>query len=101
MWRSTSRRDRSDRPPAERTSMTMNDIAVLWQRLAEAGRADRRPDMRALFAADGARFEQFSAGFEDMLLDFSRTNLPAETMGLLLDLARATGVEARREAMFS
>jgi glucose-6-phosphate isomerase len=81
--------------------MTMNDIAVLWQRLAEAGRADRRPDMRALFAADTARFERFSAGFEDMLLDFSRTNLTGETMGLLLELARATGVEAKREKMFS
>jgi glucose-6-phosphate isomerase len=36
----------------------------------------------------------------EMLLDYSKTNIDAETRAALLDLARAAGVEARRDAMF-
>lgn len=54
-----------------------------------------------LFAADPDRFGSFSASFEDMLLDFSKCSLTAHTLDLLLDLVRAAGVEAKREAMFT
>ncbi|MDQ0349263.1 glucose-6-phosphate isomerase [Ancylobacter vacuolatus] len=55
----------------------------------------------SLFAADPDRFASFSASYEDMLLDFSKCSLTAHTLGLLLDLVRAAGVEAKREAMFT
>ena len=36
----------------------------------------------------------------EMLLDYSKTNIDTETRAVLLDLARACGLEARRDAMF-
>ena len=37
----------------------------------------------------------------EMLFDYSKTNIDAETRATLIELARASGVEARREAMFT
>ena len=37
----------------------------------------------------------------EMLLDYSKTNIDAEMRAALLDLARAQGLEARRDAMFA
>lgn len=59
----------------------------------------------ALFA-DPGRAADYSVALQapplgEMLLDYSKTNIDAETRAALLDLARAAGVEARREAMFS
>ncbi|MBU1191351.1 MAG: glucose-6-phosphate isomerase [Gammaproteobacteria bacterium] len=44
--------------------------------------------MRDWFAQDPQRFERFSLYFEDILLDYSKNRITAETLGLLLDLAR-------------
>jgi glucose-6-phosphate isomerase len=57
--------------------------------------------MRELFAADPGRFEKFSLRLEDILFDYSKNRVTDETMGLLFDLARQAGVEARRDAMFA
>jgi glucose-6-phosphate isomerase len=56
--------------------------------------------MRDLFAADPGRFGKFSLRLGDILFDYSKNRLTEETMGLLFDLARQAGVEARRDAMF-
>ena len=64
-----------------------------------ASRAEEK--VASLFAADPDRFASFSASFEDMLLDFSKCSLTARTLGLLLDLVHAAGVEAKRAAMFN
>ena len=57
--------------------------------------------MRELFEDDPRRFERFSLRQGDMLLDYSKNRITAETMGLLMDLARDRGVEQRRNAMFA
>ena len=57
-------------------------------------------DMRAAFAADPGRFAAFSRTDGDLLLDWSKCAVDAETMRLLGELAEAAGVEARRKAMF-
>ncbi len=44
--------------------------------------------MRDWFAQDPQRFARFSLRFEDILLDYSKNRITAETLGLLLDLAR-------------
>jgi glucose-6-phosphate isomerase len=66
---------------------------------------DHRPsapsDMRAAFAEDPGRFGKFSLADEGMLLDWSKCAVGEETMTLLAQLARAAGVEERRDAMFS
>lgn len=58
-------------------------------------------DMRAAFRDDPQRFDALSARFEDMLLDYSKCAVDRTAMDLLLALAGAAGVQARRDAMFS
>jgi len=59
--------------------------------------ADR--PLRALFAEDPGRFEAMSLRLGDLLLDYSKNRATAETLDLLLRLARDRGLEARRDAM--
>ncbi|MCG5236963.1 glucose-6-phosphate isomerase [Xanthobacter oligotrophicus] len=47
------------------------------------------------------RFERFSVAYGDLLIDFSKTAITDDILKLLLDLARAGGVEAQRDAMFA
>ena len=54
-----------------------------------------------LFAADPMRFENFSVTLDDLLFDYSKNRLTRATLGHLLDLARAAGVETWRDALFS
>lgn len=58
-------------------------------------------DMRALFAADPGRFDAFSLTLNDLLLDYSKCAVDAQTIDLLVALARAANLEARRDAMLS
>ena len=58
-------------------------------------------DLRAAFAADPQRFDRFSASLDDLLLDYSKCAVTDRTLELLLELARAAGVEARRDAMLA
>ena len=57
--------------------------------------------LRQLFAGDADRFHAFSARFDDLLLDYSKSRIDARAMELLFDLARAADVEGRRAAMFA
>ena len=65
----------------------------------EKGGAPR--DMRAAFADDPNRFQSFSASLGELLFDWSKCLLDAETMRLLLALADAAQVAARRDRMFA
>ncbi|CAN7155910.1 glucose-6-phosphate isomerase [Neorhizobium tomejilense] len=58
-------------------------------------------DIRAAFAADSGRFAKFSAVFDDLLMDYSKTAVNDQIMVLLEKLADAGGVAAKREEMFS
>ena len=58
-------------------------------------------DMRALFAADPGRFDAFSLTLDDLLLDYSKCAVDAQTIDLLVALAEAANLEARRDAMLS
>ncbi|MEM1378965.1 MAG: glucose-6-phosphate isomerase, partial [Pseudomonadota bacterium] len=55
-------------------------------------------DMRAAFA-DDARFQTHSAAADDLLLDWSKCRVSAETIQLLVEAANAADVEKRRDAM--
>src|SRR5690606_31073964 len=64
--------------------------------------------MRELFAADPGRFERFSLSVaggsttgEELFIDFSKHIATDETFELLFDLARASGVQEARRAMFA
>ena len=58
-------------------------------------------DIRMAFASDPARFEKFSARFEDLLLDYSKCAVNEPVLALLEQLFTAGGVAEKREAMFS
>ena len=60
---------------------------------------DRR--LRDLFAEDPGRAERLTAEGAGLYLDYSKHRITGETVSLLLALARAARVEARREAMFT
>ncbi len=51
--------------------------------------------------AEGDRFGDFSAALGDMLFDYSKTNIDAETRASLIALAETAGVATRRDAMFA
>jgi glucose-6-phosphate isomerase len=57
--------------------------------------------LRDLFAADPTRFDKFTARFDDLLLDYSKSKIDLEAMGQLFSLARAADVEGKRNAMFA
>ncbi|MEZ5864361.1 MAG: glucose-6-phosphate isomerase [Geminicoccaceae bacterium] len=79
--------------------MTGRDGLAAWQALAAHATTLRDVHLRELFAADAGRFERFSGRLDDLLVDWSKQRVTAETMALLVDLARASGLEARRDAM--
>ena len=72
-----------------------------WKQLGRHRDAIADVPVRQLFADDPERFARFSFRFDDLLVDYSKQRVTAETMQLLGDLARATGVEAARDRMFA
>lgn len=70
-----------------------------WRALVRHAEALRGVHLRDLFAEDPQRFERFSGALDDLLVDWSKQRVTAETMDLLADLARACDVEGRRDAM--
>ncbi|WP_181702346.1 glucose-6-phosphate isomerase [Chthonobacter albigriseus] len=75
-------------------------VDALFEKLGKHRHDLEGRPMRALFAEDPARFDRFQARLGDLLLDYSKNRVTEETMRLLVDLARAAGVEERRDAMF-
>jgi glucose-6-phosphate isomerase len=69
-----------------------------WTGLSDAAEAVRGRAILDLF--DGERAQAFSVGMGDLLFDYSKTNLDAETRDRLVAMYREAGVAARREAMF-
>jgi len=78
----------------------MSEVDTVWQSLTAAWSRDRYRRIADLFA-EPERFERFSTAYGDLLIDFSKTALTEETLGLLLKLAEEAGVAARRDAMFA
>jgi len=74
--------------------------APVWAALATHRDALGEISLRALFDADPARGERLAAEGAGLYLDYSKQLVTDETLGLLLDLARAADVEQRRDAMF-
>jgi glucose-6-phosphate isomerase len=82
------------------TQMDSAAFQAAHQALARHRAEDAGFDLRAAFAGDPGRFERYSVELDDLLIDFSKCAVTDETLSLLLDLANAAGVEARRDAMF-
>jgi len=72
-----------------------------WRALEQHQRALAATHMRDLFAQDPNRFDEFSLRFGDLLFDYSKNRITAETMALLFDLARQAGLAEATAAMFT
>ena len=57
--------------------------------------------MRDLFAEDPERFNTFTRQFQDILFDFSKNRITAETLELLLQLAEQASLKSAIAKMFS
>ncbi|TAE34215.1 MAG: glucose-6-phosphate isomerase [Candidatus Kapaibacterium sp.] len=82
-----------------------------WKTLQAHFSSLKERHLRDLFANNSQRFEQLSFLFKNgkdangeeqmMLVDFSKNRITAETLTLLTQLAQASGLEAKRDAMFA
>ncbi|MGQ5290727.1 glucose-6-phosphate isomerase [Pectobacterium actinidiae] len=73
-----------------------------WQALQTHFDAMKDVQISELFAQDSDRFAHFSATFDDqMLVDYSKNRITAETMEKLHELARETDLSAAIHSMFA
>jgi glucose-6-phosphate isomerase len=70
-----------------------------WADLAAHRDITAARHLREFFAEDPQRFAALSARLDDLLLDYSKTAVSRETIALLLNLAEAADVSAKRDAM--
>jgi len=71
-----------------------------WQALEQHAAAMRDVHMRDLFAEDPERAGRFSLEAEGLFLDYSKNRITGETLSLLFELARQSGLQDRVAAMF-
>ncbi|MBY8977338.1 glucose-6-phosphate isomerase [Rhodobacteraceae bacterium NNCM2] len=75
-------------------------LTEAWQSL-DAHWARLKPrHLREAFASDPDRVATLSAHFEDLHIDFSKEKLDSAALSALLELARASDLASRREAMY-
>ena len=81
---------------------TRCDQTKAWSELgAHYEAAGKGFDLRDAFAADKDRFERFGQDAPHLFADLSKNLIDAKTEALLFDLARESGLEAQRDAMFA
>ena len=71
-----------------------------WQALAAHYQQIKDVHLRTLFAQDAQRGERFTIEAMGLYLDYSKHRLTAETLQLLLNLAKASDLRERIDAMF-
>ena len=71
-----------------------------WQNLSRHYEKTKHVHMKTLFAEDPQRFAKFSIRFNDIIVDFSKNRITAETIKLLITLAEASGLKNSIENMF-
>jgi len=71
-----------------------------WRKLAAHHGEIEGIHLRELFAADPNRGERFTIDDIGIYLDYSKNRITGETLRLLLELAEASGLRERIEAMF-
>ncbi len=70
-----------------------------WKALQQHHREIGGRHLRELFAEDPGRGERLTAEAAGLYLDYSKNRVTDETLALLVQLARESGVEERRDAM--
>ena len=82
-------------------SIRCNETAA-WQQLCSHFEAHGRDfDLREAFDRDLGRFDAFSLDAPEVFADLSKNRWDQATRNLLLELARACGLEEQRDAMYA
>jgi glucose-6-phosphate isomerase len=71
-----------------------------WKALETHYQQVRNVTLRSLFSDDPQRASRFSIEAAGLFLDYSKNRITEETRKLLLQLAKESGLEERRDAMF-
>ena len=79
------------------------DIAATpaWNALEKHYGQIKDRHLREFFAEDPDRGSELTLTVGDLYIDYSKHRVTRETLALLVDLARAAGLEARRDAMLA
>ncbi len=72
-----------------------------WKTLAAHHQQIQKLPLRKLFAEDAKRGQRFTAEAAGLFLDFSKNRITDQTLKLLLQLARESGLRGKMDAMFS
>jgi glucose-6-phosphate isomerase len=72
-----------------------------WQNLQRHYKKTKNLHMRTLFAEDPQRFDKFSIRFKDLIVDYSKNRITAETLKALIALAEECDLKNAIENMFS
>jgi glucose-6-phosphate isomerase len=72
-----------------------------WVALGEHCKAIEGIHLRELFSSDPERGQRMTAAGAGLYLDYSKNRVTDETLGLLVELARQSGLEERTAAMFA
>lgn len=73
---------------------------LLFKELGEIKTKLDENTISELFKSNPKRFEQFSVSLGDMIYDYSKVHVNNEVLSKLFEVAKATDVEAKRDAMF-
>ena len=73
----------------------------VWKALQEHKTSLTKQSLRDLFASDKQRFENFSLQFRDIVLDYSKNQVSADTMKLLYELADNCELRKWIDSMFA
>ena len=84
--------------PLENTNPTQT---AAWRNLKEHYNKTSELHMKQLFREDPKRAEKFSIEWGDFFLDYSKNRITDETLSLLFELARETGLENGIDQYFS
>ena len=77
------------------------DLPSAWDALQRHHDQIADKHLREFFAEDPARGTELTLTVGDLYIDYSKHRVTRETLALLVDLARAAGLEKRRDAMFA
>ena len=72
-----------------------------WKKLLQHQQYMKGIQMKNLFRNDAHRFDHFSLDLNDILFDYSKNLINAETFSMLMELARESGLADAIQAMFS
>ncbi len=81
--------------------MTSISDTSIWQKLQEHKQVVGPVHLRELFADDPGRADKFSIEAADLWIDYSKNRITDDTLTLLLELAKSTGLEQKITNMFA